>query len=520
MSGENVAHCQSKIKYSRCEVEISYVQVIKTTMNNSLHGSNSSNDGTDDAFINDNPDGMENYVEDILFPMLDEGSLDHAILESLFYNEISLMNSSNSSSSMNESTAQNDMLSTLTYDTDAHLLPPVHSASENNSNMEGQSYVHLQATTGGTDIDIRSPPNIPHNENEHFSNYNQGTEANSLRNYGVGVSNATSATPSYSDANVYPQGVGTVTSSNRAILQRQTSSSSPLRKLSVQLPKHTLVTGGGIRHNVVPVLDKNDTERTELPPLAPESNTKTSTNPTSPTAEDKKRKKLISQFATLAGRLGITLPPQVFQKLTGQAASATQSETVTTMTPVPDPIPIASLPPVSSPVDTKPQVTEHKVEIADNFISAEQQAASPPQPVLLQQVQKSAAEAIAAVSSKRSNAVAGISTTAENVDSPMESNKPYSKKRKKPRLSDCEQKLAELQSENMILKRHLDNIANRNARLDEDRMKAETQMRQMLQDNAPDSILDPIVKNFTDMYSDYGRKRHDELNFHLQQLQR
>jgi hypothetical protein len=503
-------------------------------MNNSLHGSNSSTDGTEDAFINDHPDGMENYVEDILFPMLDEGSLDHAILESLFYNEISMMNSSNSN--MNEINEQSDIPSSSTYDVDAFMIPPVNSASDNSEKIHEHSYLpHQQHATSTTDtcIDIGPPSNIPQNGNVTLSNFDEhDTRVNFLHSYQTDTSNVTHVasvdgiTPSrrYAPAHGVGSSFGNSSSTIQPLLQHQTSS---LRKLSVQLPKHALVTGGGIRHNVVPVLDKNDTERTQLPPstttpsTTADSTDKNPTNPTSPTAEEKKRKKLISQFATLAGRLGITLPPQVFQKLTGQvAADANPGEVTTTMAPVPDPIPMASLSTALSPADTKPAVIETRMEVVDE---PQQQPIVPsaPPPVLLQQAQKSAVEAIAAVSNKRSNTIAGISTTSDNaVDSPMESSKPYSKKRKKPRLSDCEQKLAELQSENMILKRHLDNIANRNARLDEDRMKAEKQMRQMLHDNAPDSILDPVVKNFTDMYSDYGRKRHDELNFHLQQLQR
>lgn len=489
-------------------------------MNNSLHGSISSTDGTDDAFINDHPDGMENYVEDILFPMLDEGSLDHAILESLFYNEISLMNSSNSST--NEDIAPKD---TLSNDTHSFLLPSV------------QPGLDSLQTTGSHDIDMSLLPNISHQ-------HGNLTEPDPFRNVGVGQGNPTGLVGP--NGTLYPPGghapTGMLGTSCQPSLKLQALSSSPQRKLSVQLPKHTLVTGGGIRHNVLPVLDKNDTERTELPPVllaAEHTNTTTATttiskvssttNPTSPsTAEEKKRQKLISQFATLAGRLGITLPPQVFQKLTGQAvADATPTtNAVTTMASVPDPIPVVSRPTATSttPDDaTNPHFAiESKITETAN---QQQPLVSPPQPVLLQQVQKSAVEAIAAVTSKRSLTPAGASTTTattatDQVDSPMESNKPYSKKRKKPRLSDCELKLAELQSENVILKRHLDNICDRNARLDEDRMKAEQQMRQMLHDNAPDSILDPVVKNFTEMYSDYGRKRHDELNFHLQQLQR
>jgi predicted RNase H-like nuclease (RuvC/YqgF family) len=135
---------------------------------------------------------------------------------------------------------------------------------------------------------------------------------------------------------------------------------------------------------------------------------------------------------------------------------------------------------------------------------------SHPQPVqtaapTIQQIQSTAAEAIASVSNKRT---AG------------DDNRPYSKRRKKPRLPDCERKLAELKAENELLKRHLDNISNKSMVLEKERIAAEQKMRAMLQANAPDHELEPLVKNFAEMYSDYGRKRHEELNFHLEQLQR
>jgi uncharacterized protein (DUF342 family) len=215
-------------------------------------------------------------------------------------------------------------------------------------------------------------------------------------------------------------------------------------------------------------------------------------------SEQEKTTKLVSQFATLAARLGITLPPELVQKLTSKTAAqpivaennaqleaegtwknlSTESSTTN--------VPAGVVPPSTASL--------HGVASSD--------AASCDEPKI-QQIQSSAAEAIAAVSSKR-----------------VAEEKPYSKRRKKPRLPDCERKLAELKAENEMLKRHLDNISNKTVSLDKERINAEHKMRTMLQQEAPDSELEPIVKNFTEMYSDYGRKRHDELNFHLQQLQR
>lgn len=97
---------------------------------------------------------------------------------------------------------------------------------------------------------------------------------------------------------------------------------------------------------------------------------------------------------------------------------------------------------------------------------------------------------------------------------------PYSKRRKKPRLHECEERLAELKAENDRLKQHLDNVNNHSMKLQLERVKAEKQMRNMLETNVSDQELAPVVQNFTEMYSDYGKKRHEELNFHLGQLQR
>lgn len=96
----------------------------------------------------------------------------------------------------------------------------------------------------------------------------------------------------------------------------------------------------------------------------------------------------------------------------------------------------------------------------------------------------------------------------------------HSKRRKKPRLADCESKLVELQSENEVLKRHLANVSRETQAHEHERIESERKMEAMLQNGASDADLDAIVEFYKEMYSDYGRRRQQELVFHLDQLSR
>jgi hypothetical protein len=181
-----------------------------------------------------------------------------------------------------------------------------------------------------------------------------------------------------------------------------------------------------------------------------------------PMDDAEKRKKLVSQFATLASRLGITLPEPFAQNFTPPSAPPTAP---------------------SSPEEPPRQV---------------------------QEMQSTADAAIAVVSLKRD---------ASNLASNHAAN--ANKRRKKPRLSDCERKLNDLKAENALLKRHLHNISNQSHKLAEEQRAAELQIRTLWSsDKTTEDELDAAVKNFTELYSDYGKRRHDELTFHLEQLGR
>jgi len=152
-------------------------------------------------------------------------------------------------------------------------------------------------------------------------------------------------------------------------------------------------------------------------------------------------------------------------------------------------------------------------------------AISPPPAV--KQLETTAEAAIAAVTETRKRPLVD-SGTADNTNSDggtASSNTRPSyngKRRKKPRLQDCEEKLAQLKSENELLKRHLSTVMNQSHKTDVERQQLEQKMRRMLDEksNASDAEIDTMVQKFSDHYSDYGKRRHSELAFHLDQLQR
>lgn len=200
---------------------------------------------------------------------------------------------------------------------------------------------------------------------------------------------------------------------------------------------------------------------------------------------------LVSQFATLAERLGISLPESVLQSLTDSAARNEAQTTVVTTTDA------ASLPQtVPSSTATAPEST----------IAASLPAASLPKKH--SQLEIMAEAAIAAVSEPRKR------------EAPPTKQPLYSKRRKKAQLSDCEAKLAALKQENEMLKRHLATVTNKAQVFDQERAQATFQMKRMLDEGASPEKLDPVLHKFSEMYSDYGRHRHDELTFHLSQLEK
>ncbi|GAX29077.1 hypothetical protein FisN_7Hh330 [Fistulifera solaris] len=219
-------------------------------------------------------------------------------------------------------------------------------------------------------------------------------------------------------------------------------------------------------------------------PLVPQMTLPSSTAKPSTMDEAEKRKKLVSQFATMASRLGIHLPPQVLRA----SMEGRQVAVPALATPTGDST--ATVPPASPfPV-----------------ISGDTASLQP----IVQELQSTAEAAIAAVSKKHP-----LEENASSAKQPT-----YSKRRKKASLGECERRLASLQAENSLLKRHLHNIANKSAALQTEQKAAEAQIRHLWSSNATQQQLDAAVNNLTELYSDYGKRRQDELSFHLEQLRR
>ena len=231
--------------------------------------------------------------------------------------------------------------------------------------------------------------------------------------------------------------------------------------------------------------------------VQPKSSVQPATKPhlsidtTHPPVPHERAKQLVDQFATLASRLGIDLPTNVLQSLT--AAAARNNPEL--------PAVVERKQPTASPP------LQPKMNVQNNSSSSI--------PPTVEELRRTAEEAIAAVSKKRAPEGQPNATTIASTNKPL-----YSKRRKKPRLSDCESRLAELKAENELLKRHLKNLSNKAHRFDKEKEDAGKRIEQLHAKNAVPEEMDNAVKEFSDMYSDYGVNRQQELSFHLEQLQR
>jgi hypothetical protein len=227
--------------------------------------------------------------------------------------------------------------------------------------------------------------------------------------------------------------------------------------------------------------------------------------------EEQKRNKLVNQFAMLASRLGISLPPHLLQSLssaavTGEPVSFPNGATVASIAATESPILPFSLEKSPSTASLKSiETSPVDSAVASPLNAAHRHGSSA---ALMEDM---------GTAPGRKNSSSSLALSATNDPKPP---LPYSKRRKKPRLDDCERELASLEAENAMLKRHLATISKQSHNFDLERTAAEQKMRAMLEVDAESEALDAIVKEYTELYSDYGKRRHQELVFHLEQLQR
>lgn len=107
-------------------------------------------------------------------------------------------------------------------------------------------------------------------------------------------------------------------------------------------------------------------------------------------------------------------------------------------------------------------------------------------------------------------------------------NKTSAKKNKKrPREAekDMQARVAELKAENADLHAHLLNVTQRTTEVQKQRINMEKLMQAKLEevgggDDSDQSELAAIVKQYTDIYADYGKCRQKEVAFHVSQLEK
>mmetsp|Transcript_10076 Transcript_10076/g.14250 ORF Transcript_10076/g.14250 Transcript_10076/m.14250 type:complete len:207 (+) Transcript_10076:848-1468(+) len=69
-----------------------------------------------------------------------------------------------------------------------------------------------------------------------------------------------------------------------------------------------------------------------------------------------------------------------------------------------------------------------------------------------------------------------------------------------------------------MLKRHLENVTNKSNKFLNERKRAEKDLQKLTKEGAGNEQINPVIHNYSEMYSDYGRHRNQELTFHLEQL--
>ena len=408
---------------------------------------------------NNNGDDDSTALSD---PFEGSSSLDHALLESLFYNEMAQMGAGH----RNEAYDGEDLdgLSESSF-----LL----GLGVGNDAVETSSFAAEKELLRGFDVTHSPAPSSTMMGPSSTAGNSVGwpTESSGLPVLPVSA-------PTYMETVSYTQ--------------PQSQQRLPIAMTQQQRFNQLAASRRGIRHNVAPVvgpLSASPSNQTKNQTPTASTLATSGMTPATLLTDEEKQKKLVTQFTTLAGRLGIALPPHVLEKWSANATAQQQG----------------LLPPISNPA----QLSSNNVHVLPNITATAHLQ-------LEEELHSDATEAIAAATQHSNKRPAEPSEDASNTNASTK----YTKRRKKPRLSDCERKLAELQAENALLKRHLDNISNAKRVTDSERVAAEQRMRQMLQANAPDEELDPVIQSFTELYSDYGRKRHQELNFHLEQLQR
>jgi len=219
--------------------------------------------------------------------------------------------------------------------------------------------------------------------------------------------------------------------------------------------------------------------------------------------------KLVTEFTSLASRLGIRLPSSVMRAMmtaaeaegdgSGKALVAEEQEEKSPSVRAMDETARAAI----AYTETRERVAAAAGASTGGGVSAASSSsiASPP-------------------SSAKKRAAATGATDAGSAGS-RDDDKPAAKRHRKPRLLECRERLTKLRTENEILKRHLNSVTSRASKNDEERRQNLDSMKKMMRDPNPDpETLQKVLADFVDCHADYGNRRAQELAFHLDQVHR
>jgi len=299
------------------------------------------------------------------------------------------------------------------------------------------------------------------------------------------------------DIKIHPVTAASINSSSDTLIDSLASSTATAVRFTRPLPQHPVKTptvSDGVGHQDELTINNNNKSQIVSVP------------------QDRARQ-LVDQFATLASRLGIDLPDSVLLSLTS-AAARNEGETVAQkiVTTIPDEKKQAQINGDQSLVEMAPTIMELRKTAEESIAAVTRHQKTATSTQNLDEKRKE-------MSSELTSATEGAITNSN--DTINDSKPTYSKRRKKPRLSDCETKLAQLKAENEQLKRHLQNVSNKAHKFDKEKEEAGKNIARLIHDpNAGPREMEMSVRKFSDMYSDYGINRQQELSFHLEQLQR
>lgn len=450
-------------------------------------------------------------------------SLDHALLESLFYTEMMHMNDADSN------VLSNQLLSSLTADglviqQQQQQQEDEHDEVDPNIAAEKDLLNDFGVDDFGREVSLKTAPDGGDDQNQSPATASASVAAPPLRHTAKAAATTTTST-------AFPPRI-LLASPDRKVSSLTASVAPDLvanyNNAVAMMPHHHY-------HQATAATTAPDPPYFASQPLnnnaAATMTSTTSNNSSTSAAEEEKRSKLVNQFATLASRLGIVLPTNVLQSLSqvagtrtagnghGNAAAATATATATA--------PYYNYGAPSVGAATTTTTTTDAAAAAATATTTMPMNVPFPAPPTVQQLAATAEAAITSVSrSKRARSESppqekgkGSSGDEKNAAAAAAA-AAAAKRRKKPRLVECEQKLAELKAENAMLKRHLANHSAQSHQLDQDRLAQEQRMRQMADSGSTEEELNEAIQTFQDMYSDYGRRRHQEIVFHLDQLLR